>query len=350
MNEKPLQTAVLGLDERGMLFTDALSQSTLFKLQAVADKDTQLAEKTAEKYKCMFYDDYRQLVIQNQFDCLIVAAGMHSCDEYVRAAMKKKFNILKLSPPARNFEEAREFVNLAEEQNIRFCVGNSLRCSQSFNALQEYLRSKMPEQIFMICVNWIAGNLSYPTWQSDWKLSGGGVIIRNCYELVDQILCNFPVPEQVYMLYTNQARDKQQRSYLTEDTALMTMKFSDSLMASITASKSFGPEQKFMKIYSRDKILTASETKFTVTDHDGNIVRDTDYADSSLRQAKILVENFALGILTPDKNRLCSFAADNLNNMAVIESAYLSARTGMPEEPARIMQMATRQMGKSVDI
>jgi hypothetical protein len=26
--------------------------------------------------------------------------------------------------------------------------------------------------------------------------------------------------------------------------------------------------------------------------------------------------------------------------MAVIESAYLSARTGMPEEPGRILQMA----------
>lgn len=350
MNEKQLQTAVLGLDERGRLFTEALSQSTLFNLQAVADKDTQLAEKTAEKYKCMFYDDYRQLVIQNQFDCLVVAAGMHSCDEYVRAAMKKKFNILKLSPPARDFEEAKEFVNLAEEQNIRFCVGNSLRYSQSFNALQEYLKSNLPEQIFMICVNWIAGNSSCPAWQSDWKLSGGGVIIRNCYELIDQILCNFPVPEQVYMLYTNQARDKQQRSYLTEDTALMTMKFSDSLIGSITASKSFGPEQKLMKIYTRDKILTASEIKFTVTDLTGNIEKYTDYDDNSLCQAKILLETFASGILTPDKNTLCSLAADNLNNMAVIESAYLSARTGMPEEPARIMQMGGRQMGKRVDI
>ena len=28
--------------------------------------------------------------------------------------------------------------------------------------------------------------------------------------------------------------------------------------------------------------------------------------------------------------------------MAVLESAYLSARTGFPEEPARILQMAGR--------
>jgi hypothetical protein len=31
--------------------------------------------------------------------------------------------------------------------------------------------------------------------------------------------------------------------------------------------------------------------------------------------------------------------ADNLKVMAVIEAAYLSARTGMPEEPAKILKI-----------
>jgi hypothetical protein len=42
----------------------------------------------------------------------------------------------------------------------------------------------------------------------------------------------------------------------------------------------------------------------------------------------------------PDKNRLSSGGAENLKNMAVLEAAYLSARTGMPEEPAKILQKA----------
>ena len=74
------------------------------------------------KYNRAAYDDFRQLIIQNQFDCLLVAAHIHSCDEYLRIAMKKKFNILKLAPPARNFEEATQLVQLAEEENIKFAV------------------------------------------------------------------------------------------------------------------------------------------------------------------------------------------------------------------------------------
>ena len=53
-----------------------------------------------------------------------------------------------------------------------------------------------------------------------------------------------------------------------------------------------------------------------------------------------LLKNFALSILSPKESKLCSTGRENLRNMAVIESAYLSARTGFPEEPNRILQMA----------
>ncbi len=52
------------------------------------------------------------------------------------------------------------------------------------------------------------------------------------------------------------------------------------------------------------------------------------------------LKNFALSILSPDSNKLCSSGSENLQNMAVIESAYLSTRTGFPEGPAKVLQMA----------
>ena len=41
----------------------------------------------------------------------------------------------------------------------------------------------------------------------------------------------------------------------------------------------------------------------------------------------------------PEENVLGADEDACLNNMAVIESAYLSARTAMPEEPSRILQL-----------
>jgi len=339
MSENKLKTAVLGLDDRGQLLLQTASQIEHFEIQAVADKDTRLAERVAEQYKCAAYDDYRQLVMQNQLDCLLVAAGMYSCDEHIRAAMRKKFNILKLAPLARNFEEAVGFVRLAEDEDIKFAVANVSRFTQSFLALRQFLQEGRIEQISLITAYRTVGNEHIGTWQTDPKLAGGGVLLRNCYDIIDQIICNFATPQQIYSLNTNTAADRQQRLYLTEDTAVVTMKFSDTCFGNLIASKVFGPEQELLKVYGKDKILTVSNTRFIISDALEQVGEEFEYDDGQLVWYTALLKNFALSILSPDKNKLCSSGRENLKDMAVIESAYLSARTGMPEEPGRILKM-----------
>lgn len=340
MSENKLKTAVLGLEEGGQLLLKAAAKTNYFQLLAVADKDSTLAKNTATEYDCTAYDDYRQLVIQNQLDCLLVAAGIYSCDEQIKTAMKRKFNILKLAPPARDFEEAVEFVRLAEDENIKFAIANPARFAKSHLALSRFLQQDQTEQISMITAFCSIGVESTGSWQNDPKLAGGGVLLRNCYQIIDQIVCSFGVPEQVFSLNTSTAGDKQQRHYLTEDIALLTMKFSDTSFGSLIAGRAFGPKQQFLKIYGKEKILTVTETQFTVSDTLGEVIEDFQYDDDRLCGYTALLENFALSILQPDKNKLCSSARENLKAMAVIESAYLSARTGMPELPRKIPQMA----------
>jgi hypothetical protein len=53
-----------------------------------------------------------------------------------------------------------------------------------------------------------------------------------------------------------------------------------------------------------------------------------------------MLGNFAATILSSDHTALEKEPAEILGNMALIQAAYLSDKTGMPEEPARIAQMA----------
>jgi predicted dehydrogenase len=341
MVDSKLKTAVLGLGEEGRLLLEAASKTGFFEIAAVADNDTNLAESTAYKYKCTPYDDYRQLIIQNQLDCLLVAAGLYSCDKYVKMAMKKKFNVLKLPPLARNFEEAVEFVRLAENENIRFAIADTYQFAQSFIALRQSLQQGQIEQTFLITAVCTIGGQPHQPWQSDPELAGGGVLLRDCYELINQIISTFGVPEQVYALNTNTAGDKQQRHYLTEDTAVLAMKFTNTTLGNLITSRAFGTKQKYLKVYGKDKILTVDSAHFTISDSLENITQQSEYDDDRFGLLTKSLENFALNILSPDENKLCSSGRDNLRGMAVIESAYLSARTGFPEEPAKVLQRAS---------
>jgi predicted dehydrogenase len=343
MNEGKLKTAVLGLKRGGSLLLEAAGGVEFFEIQAVADKDTNLAERIAGEYQCAAYDDYRQLVIQNQLDCLLVAAGIHSCDEYLRMGMKKKFNILKLAPAARDFEEAAEFVRLGEEQGVKFAIGNPRRFAKSFVGLRELLQQRRIEQVFLMTAFLSAGDESYEGWQNDPKLAGGGVLLHNCYWMIDQMVWNFGLPVQVYSLSTNRAQDKKQRLYLTEDTAVVTMKFSDTLIGNFVSSRraGMGTGKEILKIYGKNKILTVTGGRLTQSDIPGETNQELEYGDDNVLCMREQLKNFALSILSPEENKLCSSGRENLQDMAVIESAYLSARTGFPEEPGKILQMAS---------
>jgi predicted dehydrogenase len=351
MDGNKLKTAVLGLDDGGQLLLKAASQTDYFQILAVADKNSNIAEKTAAEYKCTAFDDYRQLVIQSRLDCLFVAAGLYSCEEHIKMAMKKKFNVLKLAPAARDFEEAAEFVRLAEEENIKFAVANPNRFARSFLDFRTFIQQGEITNIFLVEAFCNAGDMIDSAWHTDPKLAGGGVLLRNCYEMVDQITWNFPMPLQVYSLNTSQAGDKQQRRYLAEDTAVVVMKFSDILIGNLMAFRrmGLGPAREFLKVYGKNKILTVGRNWLTISEDSqsawGSLTGDTGrqlkYEDDSLGCTTKLLNNFALSILSPGDNKLCSSGRENLKNMAVIESAYLSARTGIPEEPGRIL--ATRR-------
>ena len=101
--------------------------------------------------------------------------------------------------------------------------------------------------------------------------------------------------------------------------------------------------QQSLQIYSREKYLTASKNNFTARDNADNIIDQTEDNSGPIEPVKKMLENFALSILSPDKNKLFADEIADLNNMAVIESAYLSARTAMPEEPLKILNMVNAE-------
>jgi predicted dehydrogenase len=378
MSEGKLKAAVLGLNDRGKALLEAASSIEDFEVVAVADNDSTIAEKVAAQYKCEGFDDYRQLITvmdsrfrreddeksgeveeseedtkipdeQEDIDeikhydrrCLLVAAGMHSCEEYVRMAIKKKFNVLKLAPAARDFEEAAEFVRLAENQDIKFAIGNPNRFAQSFVKLRSLVQEGQIEQVFLITAFCTVGDVQHATWQTDPKLAGGGVLLHNCYHIIDQINSNFCTPELVYSLNTNAAADRQQRHYLTEDTAVVTMKFSDTCFGNLIATRrgGIGPSEQFLKIYGKDKVLTVTNTQLTIG-CPGKKTRKFKYEDDESEWYVAMLEDFALSIISPDEHKLSSSGRENLANMAVIGAAYLSARTATPEEPGKILKMA----------
>lgn len=121
------------------------------------------------------------------------------------------------------------------------------------------------------------------------------------------------------------------------------MKFNEAFFANLTSSRIFGPKQQFLEIYGKDTILTVDNTRFVISDSLGQEREEFQYNYDRFACLIKALDNFGLSILSPNENKLCGSGSDNLASMAVIESSYLSARTSMPEEPGKILKMASRR-------
>ena len=347
--EAPLKTGILGLDEQGRFLLEATQGNDNFKIVAVADSDTNLAQQFGKLWNCVFYDDYRQLITQNQLDCLFVAAPMHACAEFLKMAIKKKFNIFKPPPFARNYGEAAELAKLAQAEDVTFTVANLNRFAKPALAMRNFILQNPNEQFFFILAGAERKKIPDPFF-ADPVLSGGGVLLYDCWEIIDQIVQNFGVPQQVYCVTGSTATDSRQRQYLTEDSAVITMKFNDMLCGTLLAGRaadSLGQTaQNLLIAQGLNLTLKIDGNSFEVTSKGGEQIRREDFKIDYLDELKNAVENFGSYLLRPDetasadKNPLICSAADNLKIMAVIDAAYLSARTGMPEQPEKILEIS----------
>ncbi len=342
MGSGRLTTAILGLNDTGRCMLNAALATGMFEVQAVADLDQQKVEKAAVEHGCQAYTDYRQLIVQNQFDCLLVAAETHTCDEQIKAAIQRKCNVLKATPPARTFAETLEYVRLAQGENVQFAIANLGRFKTAYITAADVISQGRLGNIFLVAGSCTFTSVDRPSWQIDPQVAGGGVLLYDCYQVMDQILWNFPLPAQVYALKTNHAPDKQQRLCLTEDTAVVAMRFNDAFMGSLVATRSngVGATVAAIEIHGKEGRLAVTDTEVVLTTRDGQGDQRWQYQEDEKVVMGRLFERFAKSLQSPEEHKFPGGGAESLKNMAVLESAYLSARTGFPEEPARVLQMA----------
>ncbi|OHB55924.1 MAG: hypothetical protein A2173_05880 [Planctomycetes bacterium RBG_13_44_8b] len=351
MRDGKLKTASLGLG-RGMeqLLNSACSTG-LYEIISVADGVLSNAEELAQKYNCTAFDDYRQFVLQNDIDVLIVAEPLYKCVEYVKAAINKKCSIIKLIPTATNFELAAELIKLAEKNNVKYITAAPARFAPGFERLGDYLKTidRRELSFINICASF-GSNFFQPIesdTQSDRKLAGGGVMLHDCFELLSLVVENFSLPSQIYALLTNQNPDKKAKQYLGEDTVTASLVFND-LIGTFLAAKQTGAAAAPppIRIYGAQNNIIATPNRLAVYDSNDSLITEHKYP---LNREKCITEmliDFGRAMLEPDKYKMRSSPYLDLATMAFVEAAYLSTRTGMPESPLKFLKIAESAGGR----
>ena len=328
-----LQVGLIGLTGGAETVLGALLAEPRVRLAAVGDRDAELAARLAESLGAEAYSDYRSLIVERKLDALFVAAPCCDVHAYLRLAAAQGTPVWKLAPLARRFDEALTLTRVFDKAAPGGCPLVISRAwpaepamEQAGKRLAELGRPFLVEARIFICR---AEDLD---WRGDSERAGSGVLLHEACAAIDTVVHWLGPPAEVYAAMSRVSRPQTRYPYDTEDTAVMVLKYADGAVASFVSCWTAGPPTYQLTIWASGGAIRIDPAKIFVLNRAGEpICTPFDRAPNPYAHP---IRAFLDG-LAGDRKQLTSLGRDHLWTMAVIEAAYLSARTGEAESPAK---------------
>ncbi|MBN1846119.1 MAG: Gfo/Idh/MocA family oxidoreductase [Sedimentisphaerales bacterium] len=325
-----LRTGIIGIGGYGRNVLAQLDRSSQFQVVAVADQDRKLADGVGRRCQAQSYDDYRSLIVQEKLDVLFLALPTYLCGECIQLAAKQKIHVFKEAPLARSLPEASEWIKLLEKAHVQFHIGSARRFAPGYLMAHQMIRQGRLGQIALVRAEYLTDVSEPLDWRGDPLLAGGGVLLEQAYPLIDHILWTLGAPQTVYSLHSYKSGKRLLPPSRTEDTVLMSLTFPDGTLGSLLAGWLAAPPVERLVWHGAEGILEASPQQYRLYNTQGQIAESQTFQVESDWWIGQQIRQFADGLLDPEVKPVGT-AREHLVNIAVIESAYLSSRTRMPE-------------------
>lgn len=186
---KKLRSAIIGCGNIHLFHADAIKDHPQAELAAVVDIDPDRARKTAERFTCEAYSDYRQVLNRNDIDVIHLCTPHYLHAPMAIEAMQQGKHVLTEKPMAITVEEAERMNAVSRETGkvIGVCFQN--RYNPTSVHIRELLDSGKAGQVKggRAFVTWNRDAAYYRSgaWRGKWSTEGGGVIINQAIHTLD---------------------------------------------------------------------------------------------------------------------------------------------------------------------
>lgn len=332
---KRLRTALLGLGGVGREYLAAIRADDQFDLVAVSDAGPGAPLEDLSDASLRTFEDHRSLIVETAregLDLLVMALEPFESVGFTALAADHRINVFHKVPFARNVREARRLIRQFADHDVRFVGCRCWQFEPAFAPLNSL--DVLVGRVFAATAS-VAVIEGSDGWRGDRERAGGGVLLNDAYEAVDLLVHVLGLPQTVYAQCGMAADLRGACKYDAEDSAILTLRFGDQRVGSVTAIRgSTEPTWTVAFVGARGSV-TVSPDAIQVT-RSGEVGTAHHEAQTS-RSAAPAISAFGASLLSGVQN-IDATADRHLPTIATIEAAYLSAKTATPESPARLME------------
>ena len=189
--------AIIGPGSICRTYMEALKESAVTAVCALAGRDTEKGRQMAEEYHVPYYTDQDMMYKKEQPDAVLICTPTFTHEEMVKKALEHRVPVMCEKPFVLEEETAAKLMNLAEQAGVPLMVMHVVRFWPEYVKLKEMIDGGELGTIKNIYLNRLSSHPTWCTWHRDPKYSGGGLYDLNIHD-IDYLYHVFGPVESVY--------------------------------------------------------------------------------------------------------------------------------------------------------
>jgi predicted dehydrogenase len=320
MGEKRLRFGLVGAGAIGHVYVEAFKGLDIALLAAVADTRSEAATALSEVAKCHSYDSYQSMATKEKLDAVIICTPPVTHPEICVHFLENKVHVLCEKPLSIDVRSARQMVEVAERFNVKLTMASKFRYVEDVIRAKGIVTSGILGEIVLFENSFTSRVDMSSRWNSDIKMSGGGVLIDNGTHSVD-LMRYFLGP----LADVQVVEGKRVQGLAVEDTVRIFVRSSSGIMGTIDLSWSINKElDSYINIYGSHGTVFVGwkESKYRQSSSRDWIVFGKGY--DKIQAFHSQLRNFCKAIV--GEETLLINAGDALASVEVIEATYAALR------------------------
>jgi predicted dehydrogenase len=312
--------AIIGAGAISQGYAQAFQTCDEAEVVAVADLRTDAAQSLAEVLGCRAFDSYEDVSESCDLDAVLVCTPPVSHPEICLHFIEQKVHVLCEKPFAVNSQEATRVVNAARENSVTITMASKFRYVDDVIKAKQIVDSGVLGDIILFENAFTAHVDMSKRWNSDPKISGGGVLIDNGTHSIDIARYFLGPLTEVHVMQGRRGQKVE-----VEDTVQIFVRSASGIMGNIDLSWSINKElERYISIYgSHGTVLVGwKESKYRQMGSSDWIVFGTGY--DKIAAFRNQLTNFSRAIT--GQEALLIDGDDTMASVEVIEAAYTSMR------------------------
>ncbi len=313
-----LKFALIGTGGIAQTYAQAFQQSECCRLVAVADINQESAKAFAEPLGAKYFEDYKTLAENAEIDAVIVSTPPNTHLEIAGYFMRRGTNVLCEKPLCLSVAEAKQMIEIAEETGVVFTMATKFRYCSDVVKAKAILASGVLGEVVQFENAFTAKVDMSKRWNSQFEISGGGVLMDNGTHSVDIIRYFLGAITDVLALETSGTQNLS-----VDENVKLLAKTEGGVAASVDLTWGINKElPNFISIYGTNGTLHIGwrESKYKLNSSPDWNVFGKGY--DKVQAFKSKIENFRNAVA--DGEELLTKPEDALASVEVIEAAYKS--------------------------